>query len=207
LASDAAALAMKAGESAFKAISLLELGRGVMASTILDTRSDITDLADTHSDIANTFKRLRDELDSVISTQEDPDESAMIRRHAAAKEFSDIIDTIRDLEGFSNFLKAPSQEKLQSFAAAGPVIIINISRYGSYAFVITAGAITHKKLPLRYADVEAKAKELIQILYDDSFRSRRSLRKILEWLWDGIVKGILDDLGYRESPDDDWPHI
>jgi tetratricopeptide (TPR) repeat protein len=207
LASDAAALAMKAGESAFKAISLLELGRGVMASTILDTRSDITDLADTHLDIANTFKRLRDELDSVINSQEDPDESALIRRHAAAKEFSDIIHKIRGLEGYSNFLKAPSQEKLQSLAAPGPIVIVNISRYGSYTFVVTSGAITHKKLPLRYADVEAKAEELIQILYDDSFRSRRSLRKILEWLWDGIVKGTLDDLGYRESVEDHWPLI
>lgn len=66
LASMAAATALNAGKNADYTLQLLELGRGVIASLLLELRGDISDLKQQHPDLADEFISLRDMLDSPV---------------------------------------------------------------------------------------------------------------------------------------------
>src|SRR5674536_170052 len=46
-----------------RAVELFEQGRGVLLGQALDTRTDLTTLAEQHSDLAERFTALRDDLD------------------------------------------------------------------------------------------------------------------------------------------------
>ena len=222
LASDAAALSIRAGENVFEALRLLELGRGVMASVYFDTRSDITELENAQPELAEKFKLLRDELDlandslgqNSLSDAQRTLQSQIARRYEASKEFDDTIRLIRSKDGFKNFLLGPSSDELKSFASSGPIIILNVSRFGSDAFLITNDNIRHLSLPkLTYMDLEMKSEIMLEKLKNDSLSTRRhtnaSMGKILEWLWDVAVESILRELGFTETPenDDAWPHV
>jgi hypothetical protein len=64
LGSEAAACCIHAGQRD-RAVELFEQGRGVLLGQALDTRTDLTALAETHPELASRFAALRDELDSV----------------------------------------------------------------------------------------------------------------------------------------------
>jgi hypothetical protein len=73
LGADAAALALispsgTTPERAARALRLLEAGRAVLLSQVLETRSDLTDLSRRHPDLAARFASLRDQLDQASTT-------------------------------------------------------------------------------------------------------------------------------------------
>jgi hypothetical protein len=63
LSSIAAAVALNAGQDAYEALELLELGRGVIAGLFLEMRIDISTLKQQYPILAEEFKTLRNELD------------------------------------------------------------------------------------------------------------------------------------------------
>ncbi|KAL7917666.1 CHAT domain-containing protein [Trichoderma austrokoningii] len=208
LASTAAAAALNAGKTPEDALQLLELGRGVIASLLMDMRGDITDLRQGHPDLAEKFILLRDELDSpthnVISpTAADEMSSWELqakRRREADREFSDVIDTIRAQPRFSNFLHPPTAEELMSATDKGPIVVVNISWFRCDAILIQPGSIQVVALPnLNQAEVRQRVASL---------STNSNLSPVLEWLWLVVCHPILNALGLDHTiANDDWPHI
>ena len=221
-ANDAAALSILTGKDVSEALRLLELGRGVMANIYLEARSDLTELAKAHPELAEKFKRLRDELDvpnlGVDTRFDDHDsvrnqKSTIARKYEASKEFDETIETIRKKNGFERFLRGPSSDELKGLVP-GSIVFLNSSRFGSDAFIITDGDIRHIPLSgLLYEDVKQNSEILLEALKDGKSLSKRHranvrLEKILAWLWDAAIAPILDNMGFVETPQDDaWPHI
>jgi hypothetical protein len=212
LASDAAALSIRSGDDLEQVLRLLELGRGVMASFRLDVRSDVSQLKAAHPKLAAQFEHLRDELDLPNDDLGHPSSHAQRsqRRYEALKEFEDSISLIRSHDGFKNFLLGPSSEELKNIATHGPMVFLNVSHYGSDAFLITHEDIRHLPLiNLTYADMETKSDELLELLANNHLYKNAPLMKILEWLWDVAIEPVLEELGFAETPQNDslWPHI
>jgi hypothetical protein len=69
------------------------------------------------------------------------------RRMALAKEWDDLVEQIRRLDGFEDFLKPPPLERLLPAAEAGPVVIVNVSRWRSDALIVTTNGVEVKTLP------------------------------------------------------------
>ncbi|KAL7934285.1 CHAT domain-containing protein [Trichoderma chlorosporum] len=207
LASSAAATALSAGKTAGDALRLLELGRGVIASLVMDMRGDITDLQVKHSDLAERFRLLRDELDSpaqnssVLPTDKVSSwELRAKRRREADKEFTEVINAIRAQPGFSNFLQPPAIEELVSAADQGPIVVVNISSFRCDAFLVELGFIRTVELP------EVTQEELAKRI--SNLKTQSGLLSLLEWLWQGICRPCLDTLKFTKSVlDDSWPHI
>nr|CEG05216.1 unnamed protein product [Fusarium clavum] len=63
LASDAAAIALLVNKGPVLAIELLETGRGVLASSLQDMRTDLSSLQKRYPELARSFVKLRDQLD------------------------------------------------------------------------------------------------------------------------------------------------
>ncbi|WP_165963891.1 CHAT domain-containing protein [Actinomadura sp. KC216] len=230
LAADAAALTLTDTsvrrtdeERATRALRQLELGRGVLLSQALDTRSDFTDLQARHPTLAARFTELRDRLDAddtmavplMTGDAGSPQDWGVDRRRRIAAAFTATVTEIRALEGFESFLRPPEPSELVRHAAHGPIVVINVSRYRSDALLLTVDGIRSLKLP--GIDAAALANTWLQALdavRDPEQPARRrtaqtTIVEILEWLWDRITGPVLDELGYRTTPADgtEWPRV
>ena len=217
LASVAAAFALGNGESAFEALRLLELGRGVMASRQLELRSDIGVLEEKYPKLAARFIELRDEIEQPRLDDRIPTWSGKIRPsrstrlHSASKEFDVLIQEIRSKSGMERFLLGPPEADFMSLAVH-PIVALNVTPLRSDALIVTRSSIRSIPLPkLAFTELERHDTELNIVLDTMSLRTyrnaNRKLDEVLKWLWDVAVEPILLDLGFTSVPKDVWPRI
>lgn len=82
------------------------------------------------------------ELDEGDSFLDDGD-----RRMELARQWDDLVDEVRQLPGFGDFLRPPRVEELLPVAADGPVVYINVSRWRCDALAVLPNGIRTIPLP------------------------------------------------------------
>ncbi|OJJ69545.1 hypothetical protein ASPBRDRAFT_130524 [Aspergillus brasiliensis CBS 101740] len=177
-ASMAAACALSAGESAEKALQLLELGRG----------------------LAQKFEYLRDQLDAPESQGKETDVTpeSINRRHKVSEMLDETINEIRQLSGFEDFLLPPTAQQMMDAADRGPLVVVNVHRYRCDAFIVECNRISSLRLPDLDMDTILEMERKLRI----------DIISVLEWLWATVTLPVLDYLGFRKLPSDEaWPHI
>lgn len=201
LASMAAAVALNSGKSAYDALKLLELGRGVIAGLLLDMRGDISDLKAQHPSLATAFLSLRDELDSPpdmrasINTARDLSnwELRDRKRRDTEKKFGKLVEEIQSLNGFHHFCGAPDEVELKAAAGPGPIVVINASLHRCDAFLIERDSIRVLELPgLTMEEVVQRFNTLQQSLKGDL----ADMEAVMEWLWTSITRPCLEALNF-----------
>ncbi|KAL4756986.1 CHAT domain-containing protein [Aspergillus foveolatus] len=206
LASTAAAAALQAGRSKEHAIGLLEHGRGVITSLLLQNRRDISiftelrDMLDPPSLIPSVGTgRPQKELTMSVSTSEE--------RYQVFEEFNQVLDQIRDKEGFKTFLLGPETSELMSAATSGEsIVVINVCNIRCDAFLITSHSVEIVKLAgMKQQDIETAVR---RFRYG---KSRETAFEVLEWLWEPISL-ILEALGgaikeRRGKNYAEWPRV
>ena len=126
LTSMAVAAVLNAGEEPYQALQLLEIGRGVISSILMDMREDLFELKQRHPDLAAEFQRLRNELDTPELTIQSPVDNRALelqtkRRREADNAFNDLVAKIQVQPGFHNFLLPPMEEEMRAAAESGPL--------------------------------------------------------------------------------------
>ncbi|WP_320069072.1 CHAT domain-containing protein [Micromonospora sp. RTGN7] len=199
-AADAVASCVRAGAIG-RGVELFEQGRGVLLSQALDSRTDLTALAERHPETAERFTALSQELDS-----HGPAGDTAARRTAAAA-FDRLVADIRDLPEFGAFLRPPTVEQLRP--DEGHAVIVTVSAFGSYAVVLPAtGSLTAVALPeLTPDDLLTEVLAYLHALDDIDANAARQracgqeqLARTLGWLWDTIAGPVLDHLGITGAP-------
>ncbi|KAF4925019.1 hypothetical protein CGCVW01_v003791 [Colletotrichum viniferum] len=175
-----------------------------MAALLLETRTDISDLKQSHPELANSFVSLRDKLDSssnwahpqlTVKEKEtwEPLAQAQQRRDLESQ-FNEVIAKIRTNPGFEDFLLPPKTEDLLAAASLGPIVVLNASIWSCDAFIITSRSIEALRLP--------------PFLFSNFRGSIQLTLESLEDIWMRIAKPVLDFLGFDEKPKDgEWPHV
>jgi tetratricopeptide (TPR) repeat protein len=220
LAGDAAALALSAAEPGAdgptQALGFLELGRAVLLTQSLETRSDLSDLMAREPALATRFTELRDALDQQADV---PAESPAQDRHQLAADFRAVLARIRATPGFSGFLQPPSAGELTRHAGDGPIAVLNVSQFRSDAILVTARGITSVPLPgLRRDVVAGKITEFYTALdqanssaatSEQRRAGQQAVAEALEWLWDAAAEPVLAELGFSQPPaaGAPWPRL
>ncbi|PMD63284.1 uncharacterized protein K444DRAFT_661309 [Hyaloscypha bicolor E] len=207
LASDAAAVALRADKGPLAALDLLEQGRGVLWASVEEIRADILPLQERNPELARAFIRLREELETPPSVDtnalDGPDKASWLakanRRYDAGKEFDKLVDEIRKLAGFEGFLGLAKETDIKAAASHGPIAVINISEYGCDAILI-------EQDQLKVVELSSLSEEQVAERANNGDLGHLG---VLEWLWETITEPILEALGFDKPPDDaaDWPHI
>jgi hypothetical protein len=205
LASDAAACTIRAGHPE-RAVELLEAGRSVLWAQILNLRADLTDLAEREPDLAARLDRIRTQLDTPLPTTAthgipasvgDPvdhlhatQNRAVEDRMRLAREFDDLLHQVRALDGFERFLAPIPMNQLRSAAGGGLVAVVNTSRYGCHALLVTTTGVQVVDLPdLTNDQVIDRANTLWEVLahasepnrpFRDREQDRHSVLNLLE---------------------------
>jgi hypothetical protein len=236
LAADAAACCVHAG-LADRAVELFEQGRGVLLGQALDTRTDLTALAEQHPDLAARFTVLRDDLDPArdpagpptalpagmdVTATDARAEAArrdIERRRAAATAFDQVIAEIRQLPEFRGFLRPPPVAELLAAATDGPVVVVTVSGFGSHALILTGGGVLNP-VPLTGLTPETVYDRVAGFLgaLEDAWSAaagaggqaaEQRLGDTLGWLWEELAGPVLDRLGITGPPRDGqpWPRL
>ncbi len=205
-ASDAAAAALHAEKGPLVALEFLEQGRGVLATSLEELRTDILDLQERQPELAEQFVRLRDELELPVARvtsfvdrdHESRRRAEVSRRYEASKEVEQLIAEIRKQPGSEDFLLAPGEGEVRAAARNGPIVVVNVSEHRCDAILVERHQTRSLALP-RLTNEETKEK---------AQRDNLGSPYILEWLWEAVASPILDALGFTQPPiDDNWPHI
>ncbi|KAI0133387.1 CHAT domain-containing protein [Hypoxylon sp. NC0597] len=208
LASDAAAIALRVGADASTALNFLEQGRGVLAASLLDIRTDtIKSLEEDYPELAANFVRLRRAVElsftsddtSPHNTAESPWQTRGKVRHEAAVELDNLISEIRKKPGFESFLLAPTDDEIKAAAKKGPIVVVNVSAYRCDAILIETNSIQSINLhKLKLEDIQQR--ERTGSLWHP---------RVLSWLWDAVAGPILNSLQITKAPlnSGDYPRI
>lgn len=210
LARDAAAAAIRNGDPA-RALELLEQGRGLLIGYVLDTQHDLDPLAQAEPALAEALRDAGDRLAEEV----DPHAPAVPgvpsvadRRIELVQEWDRAIAAIRMAPGFEDFLAPPRLSDLITAAVDGPVITVNVSRFGCDALVLTEAGVTVVPLPgLSDAEVRKRAAGFLAALPfaelspDDeeaTAGAQEPLRNTLSWLRETVIGPVFERLEGHE---------
>ncbi|KAG9080736.1 hypothetical protein FS749_007920 [Ceratobasidium sp. UAMH 11750] len=223
LALEAAASAIE-HQSYDLAVEWLDEGRSVVWNQLLQIRTPLDRLFEQHPLLAQGLSRVAQELEQ-ISSSEPTDLSLSLyapvserlgqRRHRLAEQWERLIDEVRSLPGFQSFLKPKKLAELAIAAQSGPVAIVNVYKNRCDALVLhrDSDLVIHIPLPSfsHTKALEART-QLLGVLSHANVRARGTRRPIfhqdnvevrfedvLATLWTGVVRPILDRLGYLVS--------
>jgi hypothetical protein len=225
LASDAAAAAVAAGQPML-AVELLEQGRTVLWTQALHLRQDLAALRDQVPELAATLEKCAAVLNGSSGLQHADGLTAVLeKRRQAARDWDAAVAQIRQLADFEDFLRPVPFAGLRG-AADGPVVIVNISRHGSHALIVTpedrvpSPAVLVVDLPgaPRTAVIE-QVNSLIVALFNagnpatsltEQQDDRKTVFGVLAWTWRTISEPVLSALGYTSTPPEaveEWPRV
>jgi CHAT domain len=150
------------------------------------------------------------------------------RQMALAREWEELVARAREMPGFEDFLRPARLETLVPAAAAGPVVIVNVSRWRCDALIVRESGVAAIELPdLSQESVVEQARAYLDAVgarqhatlrgtyqrdLDPEFPAddmEARLDRCLRWMWDSFAARILDHLGYRATPADagEWPRL
>jgi hypothetical protein len=214
LASDAAAAAIAAGDLR-RAVQLLEQGRSVIWSQMMQTRTDRTALRAEHPSAAAEFDAVCAALEG---SQPGPDGSHTgasgqdVQRWGLGQQFDDILARIRGLPGFADFLRPPSFEVLHRAADDGPVAIVNVSSHRCDALLLTR---TPGEDPIRLVELPGVTANAIGRLNKpglalgpvEAHALGNRITDTLHRLWEDIAGPVLAELGLDQPAGAEVPRM
>ncbi|MFE7267203.1 CHAT domain-containing protein [Streptomyces sp. NPDC057592] len=228
LAAEAASCAIAAGD-AERALELLEQGRGVLWSQLLDTRGDTDLLRTTAPDIADRLAEVEASLDTSRGPQDvhEPEADSEARwwaraanqRLVWAAEQEDLLARARELPGLADFRRPATAARLRQAAADGPVVLVVVSRWRAAALVIDQAATT--VVPLPDLDLVGTVERVVRYVMalERCGSGRRSatarvslnlmVTSTLDWLWGAVAEPVLTALGHTAppAPGEAWPRL
>ena len=217
LTADAAACMVRDGRPA-RAVELLEQGRSLLWTQILNLRTDLGRLAGKAPELAARLDGIRAILDAPPAPPESTPASGSPAadstwphddlRRRKAREWDEVLADVRALEGFRYFLAAVPYAQLAAAAADGPVVILNASRHGCHALIIDAHRDQPEviSLPMTMEVAVGQADTLLQAV---GRADPDAVLNVLDWLWDAAAEPALAALGHTSAhgPGDPWPRV
>lgn len=190
----AASYAIAAGRPD-RAVELLECGRGLLFAENAAFRNGVGELASRAPELASALTRVLTDLD--VASNADS-------RHQLDRDRQRLIDQVRELDGFEDFLKPQRISEIVDACRSGPVVLPLAARERLDALIVTTDGVRHVPLPRETLETfSAHMRRLIEgvgIATDprsvaDLRRGEKLVQLGLDWLWDAITGPILDALG------------
>lgn len=121
---------------------------------------------------------------------------------AARRELDAVVDEIRQLDGFEDFLPEPTEEDVHRAAEEQPLVYLSAAERGGVALVVHDHDVRQVDLP----DLTAEAVRTRARAHDDAHKAyaadragrltqwEKSLETTTKWLWDDLMGPVCDAL-------------
>ncbi|KZT58559.1 hypothetical protein CALCODRAFT_451548 [Calocera cornea HHB12733] len=209
LAVDAAASAIAVGRYD-RALELLESGRGIFWTQLLQLRTEVDELQDAAPKLAQELQDVGRALEADVPTSGGLENEHLLQRHRRlAERWEQLVAEVRQIDGFEDFLQATKFSQLSEAAKEGPIVIINGSTTRVDALILTSERRNyHCALPGIQARLAIQLAEFLRHALSVPKDQRglafmeRAVRSVLDRLWHTVVSPIraaLDSI-YTDSP-------
>ena len=199
-----------------RAVETLEQGRALLWSGMRGLRTPVDQLeASGHVVLAERFVEVSNQLENIATSAQPSPEANSDDAHGSGeldaygqmtknvrrleRERGEIIDQIRHLSGFEDFLKAVPFQTLRVAAAYGPVILINHSdircdilivlKDSAPVLIPTAEDFYTRPIALKQSLLETRSKYSL-----DSVRHQDALRDVLQELYELVGRPVIEEL-------------
>ncbi|CAE6337478.1 unnamed protein product [Rhizoctonia solani] len=209
------------------ALEWLEHARCIVWNQSLMLRSPVHNLKLSHPELGTRLQTVAKQLhdagsEPVSSHRVSSGSIAPEERHDLANEYSNLLAEVRQLPGFEDFLRPTKVDNLMHAARHGPVVVIVCHEGLCNALLILPEQehISHLHLPNFTEEKAQRARSEIESSLRRKGLQERGVKvlplqepsedipSVLATIWDGIIKPILDHLGYlNDDPNKDLPHI
>ena len=156
-----------------------------------------------------------------IAAHAEADRRSAEQRRAAHADWQALLEEIRRLPGFADFLRPPPIATLARHAHAGPVVLVTVGPARADALILTDTPDPVHVVPLPTLTQEAvyrRAASLTTAARSAATRdavlavqrsAQQEILDILAWLWDEIAEPVLTHLGHTVTPagEDPWPRV
>ncbi|KAA1475657.1 hypothetical protein DENSPDRAFT_783742, partial [Dentipellis sp. KUC8613] len=196
------------------ALEFIETGRGVFWSQALQLRTPVDHLQAVDPDLA---QKLRD-VSRALEAGALRDQAVHYRKLDV--DLEELLDEIRQLDGFHDFMEPKRFSSLSEAAKHGPIVVLNASSFRSDcdALVLTDVNKAPMHVPLRSCSYKL-AQQLVRqmrllsgtslpavrgadrsgVPYEVAKGSDAMFRKVLGILWKAVVRPVLGALGMMKS--------
>ncbi|SPJ84208.1 uncharacterized protein FTOL_10725 [Fusarium torulosum] len=194
------------------ALEYLEQGRAIIISRLLDDRSDVSSLRQDHSQLANRYQSLVDEVNAPTSQTTPGVVKTLIRkrRQEAAAELDMCLKEIRRVSGHERFMLGQTVAEMQECITEGSIVVINITDFRSDAIIISSNSLRTIVLPELSA---SKARSWVSMDWSTNKKSEQrgkndQFLKYLSWLWHACVKHIVAEVSASQThPSEGLPRV
>ncbi|EXL42870.1 hypothetical protein FOCG_14438 [Fusarium oxysporum f. sp. radicis-lycopersici 26381] len=210
VASDLCALLLSLNRLS-EALEYLEQGRAIIISQLLDDRSDLSSLRGDHSQLADRYQKLVDEVNAP-TRQATPDAAEALlrkRRQKAVAELDTCLKKIRCAPGHERFMLGQTVAEIQECITEGSIVVINITDFRSDAIIIFSNSLRTIVLPELTA---SKARMWVSKDWSTKKSEQRGKNDqfldYLSWLWHACVKHIVIEVStLQKQPNDSLPRV
>ncbi|KAK0214580.1 hypothetical protein IW262DRAFT_1466357 [Armillaria fumosa] len=200
------------------ALKWLEMGRAIVWGQLHKLRSPVDFLSDTHLDLPERLSQVAVALEKAtsrdVNTLEHSKEFTMeeiAKEHRRlATEWDILVERVRALPSFGDFLGPKKLATLKNAAKLGPVVLLNTYCSSCDALILIPGRNDVIHIPLKgfsFKKAEILQNRLSKSLSALGVRTRASqpaygtsnkdvFMKVLKELWSCIVKPVLDGLAF-----------
>lgn len=209
-----AALSLNAGDPPSTAVERLESGRAFIWDRIQGRPSELDTLQIERPELAWRFRTLQlrlfqkstplDSSNRDRATVFSPEDEKRLNSHGEATAYRQILEEIRQLPGFTSFLRTPKiSADIQSYSIDAPIVFINASPYRSDALIVTSQNVKHVPLPdFGIEEVQKYALRLAVAFHylgkgDEHQKALSEYLVIMKWLWKSAAKPVMDEIGWR----------
>ncbi|OCB86599.1 hypothetical protein A7U60_g6277 [Sanghuangporus baumii] len=219
-------LALDAASSAIdkddfrQALEFLEQGRSLLWTQMRGFRIPLEQLSRADKTLSERFGDCNRRLEAIIASSDSPTTCSItggdsIRALSTSQEkiLADkksvqmwqsydeqeaIINDIRRIPGFENFLQAAPFEVIQQAASEGPVIVLNYSKYRCDALILLLQGCVCVPLDREFhTDAFTLHEEFLQVRQEfkvTSIEYDEILRRVMKFLWDRVVSKVVQKL-------------
>lgn len=225
------------GPLADRAAALTERARGLLVARQLEGRTDLTELREAHPGLAAEFEGLVARLNAAPDepgpagvTDLNAKDRARVDKYRADRELNPLIDRIRALDGFGEFLRPLRPGQMRELAADGPVVLFAYpdsrtpeapEAWQPWAFVVTPETIDAIRIEVSVeaaATVGRRWRDAIDVITARGaarpgparlIGAGAELTDMLSWTWHRVVGPLLDAAGLprEHAAEGHWPRI
>ena len=202
------------------AVEWLDHGRSIVWGQLLQLRTPVDELREVEPELAGRLIQISHDLEQASTQNKFMDrnerlsiEQAAQQHRRLAKQWDELIEKVRAVRGFEDFLRPKKLQELRNAARLGPIVVLNIHKSRSDALVITVNSDDIIHIPLErfsYDRAQHLQSSLNQLLLDANVRMRGvrvfsvedtglGFETILSELWTDVVKPVLDSLAFPVS--------
>ncbi|KAF9561894.1 hypothetical protein CPC08DRAFT_411371 [Agrocybe pediades] len=173
-------------------LEILEKSRGVIIGSSIALRSLERKRPEEFKKLQTAFKEVAAPRSEDLSQCAPPTKSV----EARYSELEKVLATIRQLDGFDDFLSPPKKEDMEKLVEhGGAIVVFNAAETRSDAIVMISKKLKHIPLPgFKLWDIELNVARMQRTIHDWDMSNRSDknivLRSILKWLWISAVKPV-----------------